>query len=53
MLQELDVEKLKYASANRADDARADVRVRGFWGNLKNAFFIFRVFYPFAFRICQ
>lgn len=26
----------------------SDVRVRGFWGNRRNAFFDFRVFYPFA-----
>jgi hypothetical protein len=48
ILQDLDEEELEYKSANRANDARSDVRVRGFWGNKKNAFFDFRVFYPFA-----
>jgi hypothetical protein len=48
ILQGLDGEEMKYKSANKADDARSDVRVRGFWGNKKNAFFDFRVFYPFA-----
>ena len=35
-------------SANTAEEARSDVRVRGFWGNRRDAFFDFRVFYPFA-----
>jgi hypothetical protein len=48
ILQDLDGEEMKFKSANKADDARSDVRVRGFWGNKKNAFFDFRVFYPFA-----
>ena len=30
------------------DEARSDTRVRNFWGNKANAFFDFRVFYPFA-----
>ena len=30
------------------DEARSDVRVRGFWGNWKNAFFDFVVFNPQA-----
>jgi hypothetical protein len=48
ILQELMGEELEYKGANRADDARSDVRVRDFWGNKRNAFFDFRVFYPFA-----
>jgi hypothetical protein len=47
-LDVLEGEEFKYGSANREDEARSDVRVRGFWGNRKNAFFDFRVFYPFA-----
>jgi len=47
-LQALSGEGLGGASANLGDEARSDVRVRGFWGNWKNAFFDFRVFYPFA-----
>ena len=39
---------MKYETANTSSDARSDVRVRGFWGNKRNAFFDFRVFYPFA-----
>ena len=42
------MEEFRYESANRADEARSDVRVMGFWGNRRYAFFDFRVFYPFA-----
>ena len=35
-------------SANRRDDARADIRARGFWRRQQNAFFDVRVFYPNA-----
>ena len=38
----------KYNTANTEDEARSDVRVRGFWGNRQDAFFDFRVFYPLA-----
>ena len=48
MLEELEGEEFEYKSANSEDEARSDVRVRGFWGNKRNAFFDFRVFYPFA-----
>jgi hypothetical protein len=41
-------EKLRYKSAITTDEARSDVRVRGFWGNKQNAFFEMRYFYPFA-----
>jgi len=47
-LDSLSGEKFKLKSANRNQDARSDVRIRGFWGNKKDAFFEFRVFYPFA-----
>jgi hypothetical protein len=35
-------------SANREDDARWDIRVRGFWTREQNAFFDIRIFYPHA-----
>src|SRR6056300_287605 len=46
-------EEFKYGSANKKSDARSDVRIRGFWGNKKDAFFEFRVFYPFASSIAN
>ena len=48
ILEPLDDEKMHYKSALTTDDARSDVRVRGFWGNKQNAFFEMRYFYPFA-----
>ena len=47
-LEPLSGEVFVYKSAKKEDDARSDVRVRGFWGNWRNAFFEFRVFYPHA-----
>jgi len=47
-LQTLEGEHLDLKTANRSDKARADTRVRGFWGNRQNAFFDFRVINPFA-----
>jgi hypothetical protein len=42
-------EAFKLKSTNTADDARADVRIRNYWGSyMQNAFFDTRVFYPFA-----
>ena len=35
-------------SANRRDDARADIRATGFWGRQQCAFFDIRVFHPNA-----
>ena len=35
-------------SANRREDARADIRARGFWGWQQGAFFDVRVFHPNA-----
>ena len=52
-LYSLSGEEFKYKSANRKQDARSDVRVCGFWGNKKDAFFEFRVFYPFASSIAN
>ena len=37
-----------HASANKANDARLDVSVRGFWQDGQRAFFDIRVFNPFA-----
>jgi hypothetical protein len=47
-LEQLDDETLDYKTANRDQEARSDVRVRGFYGNQQNAFFDHKVFYPFA-----
>ena len=47
-LQALSGEVLDLKSANRSPEARSDVRVRSFWRRYQNAFFDFRVFYPFA-----
>ena len=33
VLQPLDSERLNLATANMEDNARADIRARGFWGN--------------------
>ena len=47
-LQPLEGEVMYMKMANCQDDARSDVRVREFWSKQRNAFFEFRVFYPFA-----
>jgi hypothetical protein len=47
-LQPLNGEQLVPASANTADDARADIRVKGFWIRQQSAFFDTRIFYPHA-----
>lgn len=39
---------MRYESAKTEDDCRSDVRVRSFWCKEQNAFFEFRIFYPFA-----
>lgn len=46
-LQPLNGECLPSA-ANKEDEARLDVRAKGFWNNQQDAFFDVRVFYPFA-----
>jgi hypothetical protein len=48
MLQPLTGEVLQGRSANRADNARSDVRVRGFFQKFRNAFFDAKVIYPAA-----
>ena len=47
-LQPLTGETLHHQTANTEPDARADIRVRGFWTDGRNAFFDTRVFYPNA-----
>jgi hypothetical protein len=47
-LEELEGEHMRLKSANVQDDARSDVRAMGFWGNKQNAFFDFKVVYPYA-----
>ena len=46
-LQPLSGEQLP-PSANQQDEARLDIKVRGFWNEQQDAFFDVRVFYPFA-----
>ncbi len=48
LLQPLTGETIVPNTANRRDDARADIRARGFWGRQQSAFFDVRVFYPNA-----
>ena len=47
-LQPLTGETLIPLSANRQDDARADIRTKGFWGRQQGAFLDVRVFHPNA-----
>jgi len=44
----LDGEAIAPASANRSNEARADVHATGFWGRQQGAFFDIRVFHPNA-----
>ena len=45
-LQPLTGEAIDPASANRRDDARADIHARGFWGRRQGAFLILGCFIP-------
>jgi hypothetical protein len=47
-LQHLTGEHLYPASANISDEARVDVRAKGFWLRQQSAFFDVRIFYPHA-----
>ena len=47
-LQPLTGENVLPATANRQDDARADIHARGFWDHQQSAFFDVRVFHPNA-----
>lgn len=48
LLQPLSGEVLQGRSAIKEDDARSDIRARGFWTQSQNAFFDVKVFYPHA-----
>ena len=47
-LQPITSETFPLASTNTRDDARLDVKARGFWSRGQDAFFDVRVFYPNA-----
>ena len=47
-LQPLNDETILPRTANREDEARADIRAKGFWSKQKVAFFDVRVFHPNA-----
>ena len=47
-LQPLMEESLRHCTVNTDHDARADIRVRGFWTQGSNAFFDTRFFYPYV-----
>ena len=47
-LQPLTGENVVPATANKQDDARADIHARRFWGRRQSAFFDVRVFHPNA-----
>ena len=44
----VDGEAFKLKTANKQDDARSDIRVEGFWGKRRRAYFDVMVFTPFA-----
>jgi hypothetical protein len=41
-------EVISPATANRDDEARSDIRAKGFWLNQQSEFFDIRIFYPHA-----
>ena len=47
-LQPLEGHDLRHATANKEDQARADILAGGFWGTHQRAFFDIKVFNPFA-----
>ena len=52
-LQPLTGEIIAPKTANRQDEARADIHARGFWGQRQSAFFDVRVFHPNAPSYCN
>ena len=48
-----DLENVIPATANRQDDARADIHAHGFWGCQQSVFFDVRVFYPNGQSYCN
>jgi hypothetical protein len=48
LLQKLTGEGFKYKSANKENDARSDLKVTGFWRNMRQAYFDVKVVSPFA-----
>ena len=50
--QPITVKTFLYATANTADDARLDVKARGFWCRGQDAFFDVLIFYPNATSYC-
>ena len=52
-LQTLTGEIIAPKTANRQDEARADIHARGFWGQQQSAFFDVRVFHPNAPSYCN
>jgi hypothetical protein len=47
-LLSLSGEVISPATVNRDDEARSDIRAKGFWLNQQSAFFDIRIFYPRA-----
>ena len=47
-LQKLSGEGFEYKSANKEDDARSDIKVTGFWREMRHAYFDVKVVSPFA-----
>ena len=48
LLQKLSGEVFDYKSANKENDARSDIKVTGFWREMRQAFFDVKVVSPFA-----
>ena len=46
-------EELQDKTSNNSNEARVDIRTRGFWERGQHAFFNFRVFDPNACRYCK
>jgi hypothetical protein len=47
-LQKLSGEGFEFKSANKEDDARSDIKVTGFWREMRQAYFDVKVVSPFA-----